>query len=61
MNGKLAVFVACLALACGEPLAVFPGGELQGDLRPAGAAFSAADGFGTAQLETRPEAPRERT
>jgi hypothetical protein len=57
MNARSAVLLACLALACREPFAVFPGGRLEAELRPAGAPFSTEDGFATAQLETRPEDP----
>lgn len=57
MSARSAVLLACVALACREPFSVLPGGKLEGELRPAGAGFSPADGFGTAQLETRPEDP----
>lgn len=49
--------VGLVALACREPVLVLPGGKLDGELRPAGDRFAPADGFATAQLETRPEDP----
>lgn len=57
MNAKSAVLLACLALACREPFVLLPGGKLDGELGAAPAAFLPADGYATAQLETRPEDP----
>lgn len=44
-------------LACGGPLAVFPGGALDGPVTPTPASFDFARDAGTVQLETRPEDP----
>jgi hypothetical protein len=57
MNPRTAVFLACLTLACGEPLVMLPGGKLGGETRTSAPEFAAKDGYGTAQLETRPEDP----
>jgi len=40
-------------LGCNDPFVVFPGGKLDGELRPAPADWSFAETSGTAQLETR--------
>jgi hypothetical protein len=42
---------------CGGPVAVFPGGALDGPVKPTPASFAFAEDAGTIQLETRPEAP----
>ena len=47
-----------LAVAgCNGPLLLLPGGELEGEARPAPADWSFAGSQGTAQLETRPDDP----
>lgn len=55
MNTKSALLFVGLALACREPFSVVPGGKLEGEVRAA--ALALPDGFGTAQLETRPQDP----
>ena len=54
---RLARFALLASVACNGPLAVFPGGELDGESRPAPADWSVAGEYGTAQLETRPADP----
>jgi hypothetical protein len=51
--------VLCLPAfwACSGPLAVFPGGALEGPVKPAPESFAFARDVGTIQLETRPEDP----
>ena len=51
---RLACWVLALG-ACGGPLVVFPGGALNGPVRPAPQGFGFARDAGTVQLETRPE------
>jgi hypothetical protein len=52
----LALWVPVFA-ACGGPMAVFPGGALDGPVKPAPPSFAFARDTGTIQLETRPEKP----
>ncbi len=51
--------VVCLSIlfGCSGPFAVFPGGELEGEGRPAPEDWSFAGDYGTAQLETAAEEP----
>jgi hypothetical protein len=44
-------------VACGGPVAVFPGGALEGPVKPAPQSFAFASEAGTIQLESRPEDP----
>jgi len=55
----LGALVALLlgALACGGPVFVFPGGALDGDVKPTPASWAFAADTGTIQLETRPDEP----
>jgi hypothetical protein len=60
MNHLLPILVALvlpLFSACGGPLAVFPGGALDGPVKPAPQSFAFARDAGTIQLETGAEAP----
>ena len=50
----LAMILLC---ACGGPIAVFPGGALEGPVKPPPTSFAFARDAGTIQLETRPEEP----
>jgi len=43
--------------ACGGPIAVFPGGALDGPVKPVPQSFEFARDAGTIQLESRPEDP----
>lgn len=52
MNVRSLALLACLGLGCREPFLVIPGSALEGEVRPA-AEFAPADGYRTAQLETR--------
>lgn len=45
------------ASACSGPFAVFPGGALDGPVKPTPASFAFARDAGTVQLETRPSDP----
>ena len=54
---RLVPFALLLVVGCNGPLAVFPGGELDGETRPVPANWSVAGEYGTAQLETRPADP----
>ncbi len=45
------------ALGCNGPMGLLPGGELDGEARPAPADWAFAGAYGTVQLETRPEDP----
>lgn len=52
------VFLPVFALwACGGPVATFPGGQLDGPVKPAPESFAFAQDAGTIQLETRPDDP----
>lgn len=53
----LAVSSQVLSGGCGGPVAVFPGGALDGPVKPAPASFAFAREAGTIQLETRPADP----
>jgi hypothetical protein len=53
----LVLALAFAASACGGPTLLLPGGQLEGEARPAPADWSSAGDYGTAQLETRPEDP----
>ena len=46
-----------LVLGCKGPIAVFPGGSLSGEVRPAPSDWAFAGDYGTVQLETRPGEP----
>ncbi len=46
-----------LLWACGGPIAVFPGGALDGPVEPVPQSFEFARDAGTIQLESRPEDP----
>ncbi len=45
------------AVGCNGPLMLLPGGELEGDVRPAPSDWAFAGNYGIVQLETRPEEP----
>jgi hypothetical protein len=45
------------AVGCDGPLVVFPGGRIDGEVRPAPPAWGDDGEYGFAQLETRPEEP----
>ena len=51
------VLGASLLWACGGPTAVFPGGALNGPVKPTPKSFAFAVDAGTVQLETRPKDP----
>jgi len=59
MSGLRPLLAAWLLVlcGCGGPVAVFPGGELDGAVKPTPASFAFAGDAGTIQLETRPEDP----
>lgn len=46
-----------VALGCGGPTLIFPGGALEGEVHPAPSSWAFAADAGTIQLETRPEEP----
>lgn len=54
---RLAPLLALALAACNGPTLLLPGGELDGEVRAAPADWSAADAYGTVQLETRPGEP----
>lgn len=51
------VVAIALALGCGGPLWMVPGGALSGETRPAPTDWSFSDSVKNVQLETRPEDP----
>ncbi len=53
----LAVPLILAALGCNGPMGLLPGGELNGESRPAPADWTFAGDSGIVQLETRPEDP----
>ncbi len=53
----LPLMLVVTALGCNGPFVVFPGGALEGDVRPAPADWAFAGDYGFIQLETRPEDP----
>ncbi len=53
----LALPLVLAALGCNGPMGLLPGGELNGEVRPAPADWAFAGDAGTVQLETRPEDP----
>jgi len=53
----LALPLVLAALGCNSPTGLLPGGELEGEARPAPADWAFAGDYGTIQLETRPEDP----
>jgi hypothetical protein len=53
----LALLLVLAASGCNGPFALFPGGELDGEVKPAPSDWAFAGDYGTVQLETRPEAP----
>jgi hypothetical protein len=59
MDQRHATFILGLLVlaACGSPLAVFPGGALDGPVQPTPQSFEFARDAGTIQLETRPQEP----
>jgi len=59
MHRKQIFVVVWLAVlsACRGPLAVFPGGALEGPVQATPESFAFASSAGTIQLETRPEDP----
>lgn len=56
VSAILALCVSVMA-ACGGPIAVFPGGALDGTVKPSPPSFAFARDAGTIQLETRPDDP----
>jgi hypothetical protein len=52
-----ALLLACVALACRDPFVLLPGGKLDGQVRAEAGERPLPDGYGTGQLETRPEDP----
>lgn len=52
-----ALLLVCAASGCNGPLMLLPGGQLDGEIRPAPSDWAFAGDYGTAQLETRPEDP----
>ena len=58
MSLRLFSLLLVLAVAgCNGPLMLLPGGELDGDVRPAPSDWAFAGDYGTAQLETRASEP----
>lgn len=53
----LLLLAVLVASGCDAPFAVFPGGRLEGEVRPAPAAWRGVGDSGTMQLETRPAEP----
>ena len=53
----LALPLVLAALGCSGPVGLLPGGELDGEAKPAPADWVFAGDYGTVQLETRPEEP----
>jgi hypothetical protein len=53
----LALLPLLAASGCNGPFILLPGGELDGETRPAPSDWSFAGDYGTVQLETRPEDP----
>lgn len=53
----LALLLLVAAAGCNGPFAVFPGGRLEGEVRPVPADWTFAGTHGTAQIETRPGDP----
>jgi len=53
----LALPLVLAALGCNGPIGLLPGGELDGEARPAPTDWTFAGDYGTVQLETRPEDP----
>ncbi len=53
----LALPLILAALGCNGPMGLLPGGELNGESRPAPADWTFAGDSGIVQLETRPEDP----
>lgn len=53
----LALPLVLAALGCNSPTGLLPGGELEGEARPAPSDWAFAGDYGTIQLETRPEDP----
>lgn len=53
----LALPLILAALGCNGPMGLLPGGELNGEARPAPADWAFAGDSGIVQLETRPEDP----
>ena len=51
------LLVALLALACGDPFVLLPGGRLDGEVRANPGEKPLPDGYGTGQLETNPADP----
>lgn len=57
MSTRLLCLVVGLVLGCNGPTGLLPGGELEGETRPAPADWSFAGDYGMGQLETRPDDP----
>ena len=53
----LALPLVLAALGCNGPIGLLPGGELDGEARPAPTDWTFAGDYGTVQLETRPGDP----
>jgi hypothetical protein len=56
MCGLLAL-VSALAIGCGGPLAMIPGGKLSGTVQPVPSDWGFSDEYEDVQLETRPSDP----
>ena len=57
MRKLFAPLLAICFLGCGSPVALLPGGALEGSVSPAPADWSFSDAVDTVQLETRPGDP----
>jgi hypothetical protein len=53
----VASLLAGWLMGCGSPVALLPGGALEGPVEPPPADWSFSDGVDTVQLETRPSEP----
>ena len=51
------VTVAATGVGCNAPFGLLPGGQLDGEIKPAPSDWAFAGEYGTVQLETRPEDP----
>jgi len=56
-RSSLPILCLLALAACGGPVATFPGGALDGPVKPVPASWEFARGVGTVQLETRPSDP----
>jgi hypothetical protein len=57
LSPRLLTLLLLATLGCNGPMALLPGGELDGEERSAPADWTFAGDYGTCQLETRPEDP----